>query len=564
MHQRSPLTTPCRLGYPVCGIAGIVGREDRQLARRMADRIAHRGPDGEGVWIGDGVSLAHRRLAILDPSHGQQPMVDVSGRFTIVYNGECYNHLDIRQELTKLGHRFETTTDTETVLAGFSQWGAAIVARMEGMFAFAIWDSTTKTLFAARDPFGIKPFFYAAVGDSWLFGSEMKALLADELLPAIADVDRLKERGILEFLTGQSTLLQGFHQLPPGTTATFEAGKSPAIVPYYVIANLAFANPADAAKTIAKRMEDSVREQLLADVPLGVILSGGFDSAVVAAIHQGIEKNPISTFTIAEDENVEDFTAARRVAQHLGTVHHETFFDSETVWQDMWRFTLHNENINYTEFFFLPLFEMMRKHVKVGLCGQGSDEMWAGYTRYRQPLPLAVRRLEKLRQSAPSHADALSAEITMNHLSGAHLAAWDQQGQLANFQLRLVDRNSMAHSVEVRVPFLSRPLHQASHATPWAWKIQGDVEKWILRKALEKVNLPQDLIWRPKVPAGRATAPRVIGEFEQEAARLLGDAKSPLGTALETPAEILIHRMWEEIFIHNRGEARPIRLEDLA
>lgn len=552
----------------------------------MADRIAHRGPDGDGVFADAGVTLGHRRLAILDPEHGQQPMTDASGRFTIVYNGEVYNHLKLRPELEAAGVTFETTTDTETILEGFRFWGPAVLEKLEGMFAFAIWDGDRRELFIARDPFGIKPFFYALPDDGhFLFASEAKALFEHPDVEPVVNEDRIKERAALEFLTGQGTPFRGIHQLPPGTWALLKPGDwqtgchacaDVAWQPYYTVPAEAYGSPSEAAAAIGARFADSVEEQLLSDVPLGVILSGGLDSAAVAAVHQTLlSEEPIQTFTIAESEEIADFKAARRLAEGLGTDHHESFFDFDDVWRDLARYTYHNETINYTEFFFMPLFEEMRKKVTVGLCGQGSDELWGGYDRYRDPRALARERLKRLRASCPAHQEHLSVEVLQNHASGSNLAEWDQQGQLNNFQLRLVDRNSMAASLEVRVPFLSKPLHAASRAVPWAWKLHGPdaataQEKWVLRKGLETlgdIGLPKDLLWRRKLPAGRATSPRVMQRFEQEADRLLPEAarrKDPLHAAFGNAAEHLVYKLWKEVYEVRGGNWKGLELQELA
>ncbi len=555
----------------MCGIAGMLGAQDPGLVSTMCDRLAHRGPDGHGTWVDEGVVLGHRRLSIIDLEGGAQPMPSSDDRYCIVYNGEVYNHASLRSELEALGSRFQTDhSDTEVVLEAYRQWGPDMVGRLEGMFAFAIWDTQNRTLFIARDPFGIKPFFYTCVDGVFLFASEVKALLAHPDVTFRPDVDRVKERATIEFLVGQGTLYEGIHQLPPGSWAVLTPGEIPSChvpwTPYYSVPGEEFATIEAAAQTIRKRFVASVEEQLMADVPLGVILSGGLDSAAVAAVHAGLTNEPIRTFTISDSEDVEDVQAARRLASELGTEHHETLFDLDDLMRELPRYTWHNENINYTEFFFMPLFEHMAKHVKVGLCGQGSDELWGGYARYRDPLPLARERIGRIRAAAPQHAEELATQIALSHSSGSALAEFDQLGgQLNNFQLRLVDRNSMASSLEVRVPFLSRPLHQASRAVGWGLKVHEGIEKWILRRAFEDIGLSSDLVWRPKVPAGRATSPRVMDQFEAYAARLI-DKKSmdahPLAGSFTRPAEQLVHDVWMEVHARD-GNVKDLTLESL-
>ena len=179
----------------MCGIAGLLGREDKGLVGRMGDAIAHRGPDGDGTWTDDGVTLGHRRLSIIDHEGGAQPMESHDGRFCVVYNGEVYNHRLLRAELESAGCTFRSDhSDTEVLLEGYRHWGPSVVERLEGMFAFALWDTQERTLFIARDPFGIKPFFYACAGDDWIFASEQKALFVHPDLAAVPDIDRVKER----------------------------------------------------------------------------------------------------------------------------------------------------------------------------------------------------------------------------------------------------------------------------------------------------------------------------------------------------------------------------------
>lgn len=556
----------------MCGIAGILGREDKPVVQAMMDRLAHRGPDGEGCWQDDGVTLGHRRLSIVDLETGDQPMESHDGRYCVVYNGEVYNHAALRSGLEAAGATFRSDhSDTEVLLEAYRAWGPDMVQHLEGMFAFALWDVQERTLFVARDPFGIKPFFYACVDGTVVFASEQKALFAHPAIRAVPDLDRIKERSALEFLTGQGTLFQGIHQLPPGTWAVLHPDDPGDCHvpwrPYYTVPSERHASIEDAAHAIKDRFVASVEEQLMSDVPLGVILSGGLDSAAVAAVHQGLSEDPIHTFTVAESEDIEDLQKARGLAEQLGTDHHECFFDLDDVVAQLPRYTYHNENINYTEFFFHPLFERMGKEVKVGLCGQGADELWGGYDRYKDPLPLARARIDRIRAADPRHGEELATQVAMTHVSGSSLAEFDQLGgQLNNFQLRLVDRNAMAHSLEVRVPFLSKPLHRVSRAVTWGWKLRDGVEKWILRKGLEEIGLSDDLLWRPKVPAGRATGPGVMDRFDAYAAKRVskeGMAAHPLAGTFGAPAEQLLYELWNEVFVERDGDWKGLTLEDL-
>jgi len=231
------------------------------------------------------------------------------------------------------------------------------------------------------------------------------------------------------------------------------------------------------------------------------------------------------------------------------------------------RHAWHNENTNYTEFFFLPLFAMMKPHVTVGLCGQGADELWGGYARYQDPDSLAAQRRRRLALASPPNAAELEATIATSHASGEALSRWDQKGQLANFQLRLVDRNSMASGLEVRVPFLSRTMQAQSKVVPWEWKVRGGIEKWLLRKAVADLGLPEDIVKRKKLAAGRATAPGVAARFEAYAESLRPAARiaaHPLAGAFQNAAECLMYDLWHEVFIERQGNWRGVTLEALA
>ncbi len=552
----------------MCGIAGILGRDDRPLVRRMLDAIAHRGPDGEGVWADATVTLGHRRLAIVDIATGQQPMQDTSGRFAITYNGEIYNHVALRAELELLGARFRTASDTEVILEGWRVWGSGLLARLEGMFAFALWDTQERRLVLARDPWGQKPLYYCFVGGQLTWASEQKALFAGSDLRPRPDLDRFREQAVFEFVTGNGTLFQDVRQLPPGTWARVGPNSQDFVPqPYPSPPRPRLETTVQAAREIRLALVESVREQLMGEVPIGVVLSGGIDSASVAAIHQSFSSQPIQTFTIAESQDVHDVQAARKVATHLGTEHHETTFTFDDMVRDLPRHAWHNENTNYTEFFFLPLFAAMKTQVSVGLCGQGADELWGGYARYQDPQALATERRRRLARAAPAHATDLAKMIDSTHASGDSLARWDQKGQLGNFQLRLVDRNAMAQGLEVRAPFLSRTAQALSKAVPWDWKVRDGVEKWVLRKAMADLGLPPEIIARKKVPAGRATSPGIVQQFETLAQRLRPPARveaHPMAGAFQNSAECLMYDLWHEVFIERQGRWQGLALEDLA
>lgn len=526
----------------MCGIAGAWGT-DRAGVARMLDAIAHRGPDGHGLWTGD-VTLGHRRLAVVDLETGAQPMVDAAGRFVMVYNGEIYNHLALRRELATRGVRFATRSDTETVLEAFKAWGVAAFERLEGMFALALFDTETKRLILARDRWGIKPLYWTEHEGVWMFASEQKAFGAVGR-PFVVDEAALRMQAVLEF--NVASLFVGIEEVMPGTFQVFEKGRLVDEATYLHRAPSIPQSPEATARSLRDALVESVQEQLMSDVPLGVVLSGGLDSATVTAIHTRLLGGKgVDTFTVAEAEDVEDYQVAARLASELDTRHHASIITYDQAVAALPSHAWHNENTNYTESFFFHLFGRMRRTVTVGLCGQGADELWGGYARYKDPaslLQLRNKRLAAVGGQAPFLASW--------HATGEALAKADQGAQLRNFQLRLVDRNSMAFGLEVRVPFLSRNLQRLSDASPWSFKIRGGIEKWALRKAAEDLGVPEAIAWRPKLPAGRATAPGIWQRFETEAERHVTRerrAKTPWASA----AECLMEDVWRRQFAGER------------
>ncbi|MEA3191478.1 MAG: hypothetical protein QOD77_2060 [Thermoplasmata archaeon] len=546
----------------MCGIAGLIGRDDRALARRMCGRLAHRGPDGEEVWSDAGATLGHRRLAVLDLATGAQPMQDRSGRFTIVYNGEIYNHRGLRLRLEREGVVFRTRSDTEVLVEGWARWGPAVLPLLEGMYAFVLWDGQERQAVLARDRWGVKPLLVTRVEGDWLFASEAKAFAAHPGFRFEVDEDAVRRQAVFEFDPFAGSLFAGVGQVAPGTFWQLRPGGQPVV---HEVAWPAPAGPVDAHE-LSRRIQASVAQQQESDVPLGIVLSGGLDSALVA--HLANQNSPgLPTFAIAESDEVEDLRRARHLADLLGTEHHESTFTFDEAAAMLPRHAYHQENTNYTELFFLPLFERMRRHVTVGLCGQGADELWGGYARYADPQARARLRHARLARTKPQDADALAALIDATHGSGEALARFDQGAQLDHFQLRLVDRNAMAFGLEVRVPFLSHGLQEASDAAAWSQKRRDGTEKWLLRKAADAVGLHPGFAWRPKVPAGRATAPAIAQRIEALGERLRPPgrvAAHPLAGAFENGAECLLFDLWRTIFVENQGDARGVTLEGLA
>ncbi len=442
----------------MCGIVGSFGQADSDTIQTMLNALAHRGPDGEQLHVdGDGrFALGHCRLAIMDPAHGQQPLYSEDGAAALVANGEIYNFRALRSELSAR-HKFSTYTDSEVILHGWEERGPEVVRTLDGMYAFAIGDGTSFTL--ARDPIGIKPLYYATEsaadaasnGGPFYFASELKSLAAH--------FDDVRE-------------------FPPGTFYDSRRG----FVPYYSVPDVPAPDVPDAATIDAlmaelrSTLEAAIVKRLMSDVPLGAFLSGGLDSSLIAAVTaQHIEN--LHTFSVGLAGS-RDIEAARLVSRHIGSVHHEYLYTADDILAALPQVIYHLESFDQDLVrSAIPTFFCARlaaQHVKVILTGEGADELFAGYTYHKE-----------FTNDARLHAE-LRRSITALH----------------NMNLQRVDRLTMAHGLEGRVPFLDTSMIALAQTIPPAlklWRDLGDapVEKWILRKACEDL-LPKQIVWRSK------------------------------------------------------------------
>jgi asparagine synthase (glutamine-hydrolysing) len=402
----------------MCGIAGFVsddgiGSDADAHAMRMRDILTHRGPDESGLHVGTHAVLAHRRLSIVDLSTGQQPASNEDGTVWIVFNGEIYNHTDIRRDLENRGHRYRTRCDTETIVHAYEEWGDECVHRLRGMFAFAIWDEPKRRLLLVRDRLGIKPLYWSRVAGTLLFGSEIKAILASGLVetqPNLAVVpevlstrytsgDETMFRGIFKLLPGHLLTLQDGHidvrqywDVPAGRRAASAPGDPAGVAEAERREDLPYDSAADQAgrdRNVVEQfralLEESVRLRLMADVPLGMFLSGGIDSSAIAAIMAGMIDRPLQTFSVAFAERAySEIEYSREVARAIGAVSHEIVIDDCDFFSALPKLVWHeDEPIAHTSS--VPLYfvsSLARRHVKVVLTGEGSDELLAGYGKY--------------------------------------------------------------------------------------------------------------------------------------------------------------------------------------
>ena len=381
----------------MCGICGIALsarstlRIDRDRLVRMRDVLLHRGPDGAGLYLDERIGLGHRRLSIVDVEHGAQPMASDDGGLQLVYNGEIFNHPQLYEELRRQGVVYKTRCDTETILRLYELRGKDCVPHLRGMFAFAIWDARSEELLLVRDRFGVKPLYYALLDDgSLVFASEIKAILASGLIAA-----KLNTYALPDFLanrapSGTETLFVGIRRLPPGHILAWRDG-SVALERYW---DLHYPEPIERSEEAwieeyRERLKESVRLRLMADVPLGMFLSGGIDSAAITAIMSQLVREPIKTFSVAfAEREANELEFARSIARRFGTDHHEVLLSPNDFFGSLPRLVWHeDEPIAHPSSVALNFVaRLAAQHVKVVLTGEGSDESLAGYNRYRVTL----------------------------------------------------------------------------------------------------------------------------------------------------------------------------------
>ncbi len=393
----------------MCGIAGLViRREMPDMSGRlevMTDVMTHRGPDDRGLYVSPAgrrlqAGLGHRRLSIVDLGGGHQPMTNETGDIWITYNGEIYNHQALRPALEAQGHRYHSRSDTETIIHAYEQYGVDCVHKLRGMWAFAIWDETRQRLFMSRDRLGIKPLYYTIHNGVLCFASEIKALLASRTAPPVVNDAALPEFLTFGYTCGEETLFQGIQKLMPGHWLTWD-GDTVTVQSYWdwqFEEGLPYRDDAAYQAEFDTLLDESVRLRLMSDVPLGMFLSGGIDSSLIAAYMARHVSTPIKTFAVGfESQYYSEFPYARAVADHLGTEHHETVVKSSDFFEALPKLIWHEDEPLHgpasVALYFVA--KLAREHVTVVLTGEGSDELFAGYND-RYWVTLMNRRLAQL------------------------------------------------------------------------------------------------------------------------------------------------------------------------
>ncbi|MDS4040516.1 MAG: amidotransferase 1, exosortase A system-associated [Candidatus Competibacter sp.] len=446
----------------MCGITGIFdSRErrdiDRALLARMNDSQHHRGPDETGLHVEPGLGFAHKRLSIIDLSTGQQPLFNEDGTVVVVFNGEIYNFQELAPELEALGHVFRTRSDTEVIVHAWEAWGEDCVERFRGMFAFALWDRNRETLFMARDRLGVKPLFYTLLPDGrLLFGSELKALLADAALSREIDPRAVEEYFALGYVAEPRCIFKGVYKLPPAHTLTVRRGgrSLPASREYWDV-RFTLDNPItepEAREELLARLRESVKLRLISEVPLGAFLSGGVDSSAVVATMAGLSGDPVNTCSIAfTDPAFNESQFARQVADRYQTRHFVDTVESDDFNLIDTLAWLYDEP--YADSSAIPTYrvcQLARQHVTVALSGDGGDESFGGYRRYRLHLmeerlrallPLGLRRplfglLGRFYPKADWAPRALRAKTTFQALARDSVQAYFHSVSILRDEMR--------------------------------------------------------------------------------------------------------------------------------
>jgi asparagine synthase (glutamine-hydrolysing) len=392
----------------MCGICGILypgssQKVDRSILAAMNRQITHRGPDDEGFFVEGNLGLAMRRLSIIDVKAGHQPIANEDESLWIIFNGEIYNHTELRAELERLGHRYRTRSDTETIVHLYEQYGRDCVKYLRGMFAFVIWDRRRKILFAARDRLGIKPFYYRYDGKTLLFGSEIKTILSYSGIRAELNTGVLAEYLAFGYLAGSQTMFARIDKLPPGHTLEVDATGQLNVECYWGLAVSVDeeVRPEEYyVKTYRELLEGCVSSHLMSDVPLGVFLSGGLDSSAIAALTTKTRREPIETFSVGYgEESFSELPYARQLAQHIGSRHHEVRLNREEFFAALPILIWHEDEPivwpSSVSLYFVA--RLARERVKVVLTGEGSDETLGGYMRYAWTLTNS--RMDKVYRS---------------------------------------------------------------------------------------------------------------------------------------------------------------------
>jgi asparagine synthase (glutamine-hydrolysing) len=545
----------------MCGIAGVMYFDDREpnaaMLKNMTDLITHRGPNDSGIWIDRHIGLGFRRLSIIDIQEGHQPLANEDDSIWIIFNGEIYNYKALRMELEEKGHRFRTHSDTEVIVHLYEEYGDACVNMLRGMFAFVIWDKNKQELFGARDHFGIKPFYYTHQANQFVFGSEIKSIRVAEGVPSQLHTASLVQYLTFQYVPEPYTMFTGIMKLPPAHFIKLNAAGKLTIQSYWHPTFEPIMRPfAEYVEQIREGLKDSVKHHMVSDVERGCFLSSGIDSTAIAASMRKIEA--IRTFSVGFDGTQNETIIAKQTADALGTQHYAKIITEKDFMNSLPKAIWHQDEpvADPSAIALYHVAQLAKEHVTVVLSGEGADELFGGYRIYREPmalrpieaLPDIVKRiLQRIAKQLPASLygrnyilrgttpleerflgnakifseDALAEMFSMTDVDWASVPTprqitkpfyemtkhLDPVTRMQHIDMNLwlpgdilmkADKMTMAHSLELRVPFLDKELFEVARHIPASYRIANGTTKHIFRKAMEGV-IPEFILHRPKL-----------------------------------------------------------------
>ncbi|MBH5317195.1 asparagine synthase (glutamine-hydrolyzing) [Paenibacillus sp. GSMTC-2017] len=561
----------------MCGITGWIDwnsdlTKESENLERMTDTLAPRGPDAAGTWISPHCALGHRRLSVIDPENGAQPMIKYTGddKYVVVYNGELYNAPELKRELVSRGRTFTTNCDTEVLLVAYMEWGRACVERFNGIFAFAIWDVTAQELFLARDRLGVKPLFYSSQNDLFIFGSEPKCILQHPAVKAEVGAEGLAEVFIIgPARTPGQGVYKAISEVKPGQCMVINHAGVKTITYWKLTSSPHEHDVEQTAEHVRILLKDTVERQLISDVPVCTLLSGGLDSSALTALaveyYRANGQGNVHTYSVDYRDNDKHFQAhafqpnsdapwIERMTSHLSTIHHPIQFDTPELVAALHDATLARDlpGMADVDASLLLFCHEIKKGATVAISGEAADEIFGGYPWFHREDALAANtfpwslatsmRGELLAPDIAKwirpeeyigdrYADAV-AEVP--HLKGENEEQQRMRRMsylnITRFMPTLLDRKdrmSMAAGLEVRVPFCDHRLVEYVWNIPWEIKSSGDREKGILRKALTGI-LPHDVLTRKKSPYPKTHNPAYLAAVRGLLLDVLNDPSSPL------------------------------------
>ena len=516
----------------MCGICGF-NWEDKKIVKEMNDILSHRGPNQYDYYTDSLISLGHRRLSIIDLTEkGKQPLCNEDGNLWLVYNGEIYNFQEIKRILENLGHIFKSDTDSEVIIHAYEEYGVNCVKLFNGMFAFAIWDSKNKKLFLARDRLGVKPLYYYfdKSSNKFIFASEIKSVLTNPFVKKEINLNAFNQLLYYAYSINGETLFQNIYELPAGHILIYDFSDIKLKKYWEIKNNIQYRDENFFAEKLRILLKESVRQRLVADVPLGASLSGGIDSSSIVALMSQLSDKPVETFTVGFDDETDEFNEARKVSEFCKTNHHEKIISFEDINKNFPKILWHMEVPFAKPAVFATYFlsrEISRNKVIIDLSGEGSDEIFGGYNRFEvysknknfsnqdkinrtissffpteeQKNDFFNNSLLKNMESSLKPENILLPELEKEdkneHLNRA--LNFELKTQLPAIQLMRVDKMSMAHSHEIRTPFMDYKFVEFGMTIPSDLKWTETNKKYILQKAMEPI-LPREIVYRPKLP----------------------------------------------------------------